>query len=388
MKKWIKIFNIIMVLVLLSSLFYGYCTLSNLQGTNEHIYYIENSSLIITTGCILVLSILVLLIKKAKNIVTVEPNIETNIVTSTEAQVKPVFSSSFIQYWFSQSFDSNRWIAELTMLKNIGINEIILQTIADTGVKYAVYPTKIPGYTCNDIDMVGTVLSAADSLGMKVRIGLGFNNDWWTMNASNQLWLNSEASINNTIAKEILDMYGTHESFQGWYIPHEFYQLTAINTTQQSYLNSFLKQITSDIKINSAKDIMIAPFYSGRSSFLGSWSTMLQNILTGTGIDIVALQDSIGAGFNNINQLDSLYSYTKKATDALGIKLYADTETFDMNASKYISAPQKSISKQLSIESKYVQGFVAFSIDHYQNKNVVSQESNYNDYYDYYLVNK
>jgi len=70
------------------------------------------------------------------------------------------------------------------MLKDIGINEIILQTIADTGVKYAVYPTKITGYTCNNIDMVGTVLSAADSLGMKVRIGLGFNNEWRTKNAS------------------------------------------------------------------------------------------------------------------------------------------------------------------------------------------------------------
>ena len=111
--------------------------------------------------------------------------------------MKPVFSSSFIQYCFSQSFDSNRWISELTMLKDIGINEIILQTIADTGVKYAVYPTKITGYTCNNIDMIGTVLSAADSLGMKVRIGLGFNNEWWTKNASSQDWLNTEASIND-----------------------------------------------------------------------------------------------------------------------------------------------------------------------------------------------
>ena len=109
MKECIKIFTIIMVLVLLSSLFYGYCTLSNLQGTNEHIYYTEKCSLIITTGWILILSILVLLIKKAKNIVTVQPNIEpniinieTNIAISTESQVKPVFSSTFIQYWFSE----------------------------------------------------------------------------------------------------------------------------------------------------------------------------------------------------------------------------------------------------------------------------------------------
>ena len=71
-------------------------------------------------------------------------------------------------------------------------------------------------------------------------------------------------------------------------------------------MNSFLKQITSEIKINSAKDIMIAPFYHGKFSLLGSlstWSKMLENILNGTGIDIVALQDSIGAGFNKITSV-------------------------------------------------------------------------------------
>jgi len=102
----------------------------------------------------------------------------------------------------------------------------------------------------------------------------------------------------------------------------------------------------------------------------------------------VALQDSVGAGFNKMILLDSLYSYTKKATDAIGIKLYADTETFVAKSSKYASASQEQISQQLSAERKYVQGFVAFSINHYQNGNIAGQESNYNDYYNYYLANK
>lgn len=162
-----------------------------------------------------------------------------------------------------------------------------------------------------------------------------------------------------------------------------------LTKTQQSYLNSFLKQIPSEMKSNITRDIMISPFYNGKFSLLGSlstWSKMLENISNETGIYIVALQDSIGAKFNTINQLDNLYSYTKKATDALGIKLYAATETFVIKSSKYISAPQESISNQLSVESKYVESFAAFSINHYQN--IVSQESNYNDYHDYYLVNK
>lgn len=346
-----------------------------------------NSYLIITTACIVILSILGILIKKKIKTTTIETNIEIKL----ETQVKPVFSSSFIQYWLAKSWEYDRWVSELTMLQSIGISEIILQEIADTKAKYAVYPTKITGYTCNDIDMVGTVLKAADSLGMKVRIGLGFNKCWWRMNAFSQRWLNFEAQINKTIVREIVEMYGSHSSFEGWYIPHEFYQLTALTKIQQSNLNSFLKQITFEIKQNSTKDIMIAPFYNGKFSLLCSlstWSKMIENILNGTGIDIVALQDSIGAGFNEMRLLDSLYSYTKKATDALGIKLYSDTETFVVKSSQYISALQDRISEQLSIESKYVQGFVAFSINHYQNRNIASQESNYNDYYNYYLANK
>jgi hypothetical protein len=333
------------------------------------------------------LSILEIFIKR-KTKATI---IETNIEIKPETQVKPVFSSSFVQYWLAKNWKYERWINELTMLQDIGISEIILQKIADTNGKYAVYPTRITGYTCNDIDMVGTVLKAADFLGMKVRIGLGFNERWWVMKAYSHSWLNFEAQINKTIIREIVEMYGFHSSFQGWYIPHEFCQLTALTKTQRSYINSFLKQITSEIKHNSTKDIMIAPFYQGKRSSLRSlstWSRMIERILKGTGIDIVALQDSIGAGFNKMRLLDSLYSYTKKATDALGIKLYAVTETFAVKSPKYIPAPQERITQQLSIQSKYVQGFVAFSINHYQNKNIVGQKNNYSDYYKYYLANK
>lgn len=346
-----------------------------------------NSHLIIVIACIVMLAIIGILVKKKIKTTTIKTDIEIKL----ETNVKPVFSSSFIQYWFAQNWKYDRWLNELSMLQNIGISEIILQSVADTRIKYAVYPTKIAGYICNDIDMVETVLQAADSIGMKVRIGLGFNDRWWIMNAFNKRWLNSEAEINKSIVKEIKEMYGNHNSFNGWYIPYEYYQLTAPTKIQQSNLNGFLKQITFEIKSNSSKNIMIAPFYYGKLSLLTSlptWAKMNENILKGTEIDIVALQDSIGAGFNKMALLDSLYLYTKKATDALGIVLYADTETFAVESAKNVSGLQIRISEQISMEKKYVKGFVAFSINHYQNISISGQESNYNDYYNYYLVNK
>lgn len=311
---------------------------------------------------------------------------------TTITAVKPVFSSSFVQYWFSQDWDQARWTEEYKMLQNIGINEVIIQDVADTKAMYTAYFSALSGYKSNDVDMLNNALTAADGLGMKVRIGLGFNGDWWTKNASDMKWLNTEAAKNKAIFNEILTKYGGHPSLGGWYIPYEFSQLTATSSTSKANLNSFLRQIGTEIKTKDPnRDIMISPFYNSKYSLfysLTGWASTVQTALKDTRIDIVAMQDSVGAGYNTLSQVPNVFSYTKRATDALGMKLYADTETFTSTSSGNVSADQSRISSQLSSEKSYVQGFVAFSINHYQNNNVSTQAKNYTDYQTYYLANK
>lgn len=304
---------------------------------------------------------------------------------------KKVFSSSFIQPWFIEGWDYARWTDELIILKDIGINEIIIQNTVDTKSKYAIYPTKIEGCSSSEKDVVATALSAAECVGTKIRIGLGENSGWWTGNTFINSWLNAEAEINKAIACEINRLYGAHPLFKGWYIPYEFSQSTAVTKKQKSHLNNFYKEIGSFIKQISADDVMIAPFYNGKFSLLcslSSWEEMLINVLHETGIDILAMQDSIGAGFNKMEELDKLFLHTKNAADFLGIRLYADTETFEVKNSDFVPAQQKRIEEQISIESMYVEKFTAFSISHYQNRNVSSQVDNYNRYYSYYKTNK
>lgn len=327
--------------------------------------------------------------------INVSSNEAMSVKLATEANTtissKQVFESSFIQYWYSQNFDSKRWKQELTMLKELGINEIILQTIGDTKAKHVVYPTNLVDYTHNEVDMLENVLAEADLLSMKVRVGLGFNDEWWDKRARDSVWLTSEAETNKSIINEVEEMYGHHPSFSGWYIPHEFCQFTALTNKEQSYLNSFFKQIASEINLESPeKDIMISPFYYGKFSLeilLPAWSSMLVNILSGTSIDILALQDSVGVDYNSTDKLKSLYFYTKMGTDKLGIKLYSVTETFSTTSSGNTPAPLDKISKQLSMVEPYVKGFVAFSINHFQNANEPSQLDYYDAYYKYYLSN-
>ena len=303
-------------------------------------------------------------------------------------QIRPKFSSSFIQYWYCQSWSYDRWIKEFRMLQTIGVHEIILQSVADTKSNYAVYPSKMKGYSSNSMDMLETALSAADSMGMNVRIGLGFNDDWWSFETHDETWLNHEAEVNSSIVTEIAMMYGGHQSIVGWYIPYEFNSLMALTHDQQANLNRFFRKIASTIKLTSTKSSMIAPYYNAWLSgpvTLALWSNSVRHVLKDTGIDIIALQDSIGAGFNTLGDLDEVYASTKKVADEIGLILYAVTETFRENESETLPASQRQIYEQLSRVSPYVSGFVAFSIDHYQNGNESTQVNGYKDYYQYYL---
>ena len=309
---------------------------------------------------------------------------------STAVLLKPHFTSSFIQNWYSKNWDQKRWLQEFEMLQNVGINEVIIQDVADLKNMHALYPTRIPGYTHNDNDMVATSLTAADFMGMKIRVGLGFNNDWWHKNATDMTWLNNEAATNKLIVNEIMAMYGSHPSLAGWYIPYEFSQCTAPTRIDLLNLNSFYKQIANEINLLSDHNIMVAPFFNSTSDQQKgglSWSSMLKNILSGTSIDIIALQDSVGVGYNTISQLANIYASTKIGTT--GMQLYADIETFASTPSGNVPAPQSRIIDQFSAVMPYVKGFVAFSFERFQNGNTYSQFSNYNDYYNYYsLMNR
>jgi hypothetical protein len=306
---------------------------------------------------------------------------------------KPLFTSSFIQYWYAKDFTLERWIDELKMLQEIGIREIILQSVSDTKNKYAVYPTEINGYSVNEKDMILFALDAAKIAQIKVRIGIGENDDWWTKGLNDFNWLNKEADINKMIINEIFEKYSCHEAFGGWYIPYEFSMSFITTKTKQENLNFFYKSIANEIKSkNCYSDIMIAPFYNSVSSGskkrnLEQWSKAVKNVLANTDIDILSLQDSLGAGFNNLNNIRMIFHYTKQATDYLGITLYSDTETFNSETNGSVSATQEQILTRMYKVSPYVKGFIAFSINHYQNKNEVTQKHNYQDYLEYYNEN-
>lgn len=294
-----------------------------------------------------------------------------------------VFNSSFIQSWYAEKWDKKKWKEELAALKDAGVGELIIQTTADTKHKLTNYPTQMKGYKHSGVDMLGNAMDAADSVGIKIRIGLGFSDDWWIKGASDKSWLVREAGYNKDIFNELHSRYGKRKSLGGWYIPYEFYQFTAITPGHQDNLNGFLKEIGKEIKLKSNKDIMISPFYITGYSWampLKNWTKMIEKSMKNTGIDILALQDGVGAKNTSVKELEGLFSATKNSTDKLKIKLYGNVETFDCTSVGNISASKERISTQLLAQKPFVEKFIAFSLNHFQRSEDAKQLKEFIEY--------
>ena len=240
-----------------------------------------------------------------QNFVSADATPITPIVTAPA--VKPIFGSSFIQSWYCEDWDTERWLHELSMLKDVGIKEVIIQNTVDTtpAKKFSSYNTTLVGYTSNDVDLLENALGVADALGMKVRVGTADNDDWWSKGATDRVWLENEANTNKRIIDEITAKYASHPSFGGWYLSYEISNITATTSTEQANLNTFFRTIVSEMKLKTPNNtVMLSPFYNSKLSIQGSltnWAKAIETIFSGTGVDILALQDSVGTGYNAIS---------------------------------------------------------------------------------------
>ncbi|MDO4536021.1 MAG: DUF4434 domain-containing protein [Clostridium perfringens] len=280
------------------------------------------------------------------------------------------FESSFIQAWYAKDFSKERWIEEFIMLKEKNIDEIILQSVFNTFHKECFYKTNIKNFSSNSIDMIRNCLEAARETNCKVRIGLGESKLWWIYGVLNKRWILKEMELNKEFFNEIFNLYGEHSTLSGWYIPYELSDYFIVTKAQRKNINKFLKEICDNIKEKSDLSIMISPYFSIRGPrilTIKAWGKALKEALENCKIDILALQDSVGAGFNKVNNIEKLFKYTKKATDDLKITLYADTETFKKRRGKLISATEEEFLERAYIIKNYVKGHIAFSINHYQN---------------------
>jgi len=297
----------------------------------------------------------------------------TGAAHAATCTASPRFSGSFIQPPLVDGWSDAELASEYTHLKNACITTQILQWTANSKQHTTTYTTGMAGYTkSSSTEIPERVLSQAAAAGVDVYVGLQVNDDWWTKSAKDNAWLTSEAATANALADELWSRYGNYGSFKGWYLPFEMDNANFKTSTEWSRMASFYSTVANHLhSLTPGKPVVIAPFFNANlrnAQTPAEWQSMWTSILTTAPLDVIAVQDGVGAGHAASSQLAQWFSATRAAINASrpSTLLYDDAETFTFGLSGLQPMPVKDFVTDMQAVSPYVDAYWSFAYDHYE----------------------
>lgn len=276
---------------------------------------------------------------------------------------------SFIQYWDEmQAWPPDTWRAVLDKMKEAGMRTVIIQMLAfeqtDGSIRSYLTPS---GQT----DATDTILGYADTNGFQVFLGLYMPN--WNHDMLGAAFLLETQSRMAAIAQQAWDRYlsgDRHASFAGWYLPYEPWTAD-YQPAEVSRLRSFFQSVDAACR-QAAGDraLAISPFINSTRASPCRVEHVYGQLLDQSGLDIVLLQDSVGAQQWDTGipqRVAPYYEAFRNACEATGVRLWANLESFQISGSRYEPCDAARLKKQFEGAGAYVDEFVTFDFVHYMN---------------------
>lgn len=253
-----------------------------------------------------------------------------------------------------------QWAQELDVMRAVKIHTIILQWTQADGKNLFDPPDPFPA-----------ILELARQRRMKFIFGLRHDSRWWR-EWGNAEYLREEARESVALAREVHRRYGKHPAFAGFYIPYELWD-GSWTETQVENLRELLRTIGGACRqLAPGKPVFLAPFFAGLlppERFEQLWLKLLQ----GRPVDVVALQDGVGArGWDEQieERVPPYFAAMQRACRQQGVKLWCDLECFrltnaDPSRPQFAPASAERVMRQLRVVSPYVERVVIFDFYHY-----------------------
>lgn len=257
------------------------------------------------------------------------------------AQIKPI-SGTFVNFFWQDErnnytnqrnvdqSDPALWECKVNELHEMGINCIIIVTVANEGK--AMYPSSFMphAYTNPDKSPVDAIMETADKLGMQVILGTGW--------AKNQLDDLSDPYIIEThrkIMEELAALYTSHPSFYAWYIPVEGCFIPYLSDHAVKGVNEITARVRT---LTPGVKVLISPYGLFAADFD---NPKFEQSIMDLDVDIIAFQDEIGCvretfPMQNMKRNFARVGEIQKKT---GIEFWANVETFtwDRNPNNWYS---------------------------------------------------
>ncbi len=222
----------------------------------------------------------------------------------------------------SANWGPEEWKKEFDVMKSIGIDTVIMIRV---GFKYkSTFNSKVlssyQSMRPASHDLLQLFLDESQRCGMSFYLGLYDSGRMW-----HEGQYEKEVDINLQLMEEIMEKYGHHPAFKGWYLSHE------MTTLDHSFLSHYYTLID---QLKRLKDIpmLISPYVKGRVQFEDpitpeehekQWDEIFA-ALKGK-VDYVAFQD----GQVDLMELKEFSSINKSLADKYGITSWANIETFE-----------------------------------------------------------
>lgn len=301
------------------------------------------------------------------------PDLRPPLPHSPHKPIQAVTTGSFTQPWCVDTYTTTeQWDAEFQAMREAGLDLWIYQWTGDSAAKTTIYPTRLPGYRQSSAyDQVDAALAAAERHGMKVFMGLVFNNAWWQKEGSDRDWLMAEAAAMQAVADELYQQYYPRykQVFAGWYINWEMDNVSGYNIypTHKKNMVDALAAVSGHLKdLNPNLPTSIAPFFN---SHLGvgprRWQYFWYDIMQETDVDIIMLQDGVGVNHASVDQLPAWFEAVCDAAHAAGKQCWSDLENFatpsGSDAGPFEPAPPGRVFAQHQAVAPYVDRIITFS---------------------------
>jgi hypothetical protein len=307
----------------------------------------------------------------------------------------PVLRGNFMQPGAFKGYSAEKMKSHLQTMYDIGIDILVLQWSFENtseGVTNVYYRSsfesadKSSAYNASGENLLGNILEAAEAVGVKVFVGMNNNDEWWEKAVSDKAWLTAQAELGIKGAKQLYATYKKQypNAFYGWYFVFEMYNTAATREMMENgayLLNGFCDGLT---EIDAGMPMMLSPFLSAYGTEPEVTGQQWKEIFSMTHFregDIFCCQDSVGAGFITVDQLDGYFKAIKEAVDTKkGLHFWANNEDFDQ--ASWGTAPLDRFAKQLQISDPYVEAHITFAYSHHQHPDM--GKTGHHEAYKYY----
>ena len=262
----------------------------------------------------------------------------------------------------SQNWGERQWRKEFELYKQIGIDTVIIIR-AGYQNKCIFQAKSLPDLLPIYEDLGELFFSLADEYGLDLYFGTYDSGSYWHRRS----WW-KEVDINKSFIDEVVDRYGHHKSFKGWYLCHE-------TSRNDAHIIELFNEIGKHCKAAKDVPVLISPFPQGAKQFSGASIMSLdesmdhwQRIFDDTkgAFDICAFQD----GQIHYQELPRFLAGVGSLGQKHGVTIWSNLETFDRDMPiKFPPADWRYLRFKLEAASQVAEKIITFEFPHFMSPN-------------------